>query len=398
MKKHNDFEELIDLVSLGSIESIEKYSSKINLSRVRIGEFGLSLLHFAAWNNRPEICKYLIKKGVDPEASEKFSGKTALHFAAYLGNIEVVIALIESGAEGLITNKSVDCLACHPIHYAAMIGNKEMIDFFLNLPNFNRRERACSIASQSCLGNILDIFIRKRNYELLDYYSPIGGVSAIETNPRLYSDLYIGYRNEYQWSSIHYAAVMGDLQSLEILLKHFPNPTCLQEEYRKHYFFSPGEVAIAEGHIQVAKLLNYDVDVTSYRDSLKIYALRKDEPEYMLRLANAIIERDKGAINDFLDKYGVNILSKKSFKTDNTQYYEKVKFNAFSIACRCFALSFLSHITEKNIEVPALEFTKDGGRDIVEIPFFNWALMDVNPFGEEFFEKISKSLFLSNVS
>ena len=180
------------------------------------------------WHNRIDICKYLIDKGMDPDVREKYSGKTPLHIADYLGNIECAQTLFENGAEVLFSKRSVDDVGCYPAHYAAMTGSKELIDFFLKIPKLDRfriKRSQCSLRILSYAGNILDILIRKRNHGLLDYYASIGIPDAVETNPRVFSTLYVGYRNEHQWTPFHHAACLGDIRSLQILLKHFPHPS-----------------------------------------------------------------------------------------------------------------------------------------------------------------------------
>jgi len=395
MMKHRDFEDLVDLISLGSIEALEKLSSGVNFSKVRVGEYGLTLLHLAAWHNRPDVCEYLIHKGIDPDVSEKYSGKNPLHFASYLGHMESVFALCRNGAEALYSKKSVDALGCHPIHYAATSGNKKMIDFFLNIPKFDQistKRSLCSVRRLSGLGNILDILIRKRNQTLLDYYSPIGGPHAVETNPNIFSAMYVGYNNENQWTPFHFAAVLGDIDALQILLKHFPNASSLDEDFKNQYCFLPGEVALAEGHVEAAKLLGYEGDIESYRQSMKVFSLRDGESKSMEVLANAVINRDEKSIDDFLNKNGVEAFSRQSFKTDIRKYYSEDNLNLYSIACRTFAFSFLNALIEKGVSIPDNEFSRFPIRDAVELPFFNWALMDINPLGEGFFKKVEHSI------
>jgi len=390
----NIFEDYNSLIAEGSIDALEKsFSSKRTLKKVRFGEYELTLLHLAAWHNRPDICEYLIHEGIDPNVREKYSGKTPLHVASYLGHMESVVSLWKNGAEALYSKKSVDSLGCHPIHYAAMSGNKKMIDFFLGIPKFDQittKRTVCSVRKLSGVGNVLDILIRKGNHTLLDYYSPIGGPHAVETNPRVFSAMYVGYKNENQWTPFHFAAVLGDIKALQILLKHFSNASCLDEHFKEHYFFSPGEVALAEGHVEASKLLGYEGDIKSYRKSMKVFSLRNGEPKYMEALANAVIDRDEKFIDDFLNTNGAEAFSRQSFKTDIRKYHCEHKINLYSIACRIFALSFLARLIEKGISIPEAEFSDYLIRDAVELPFFNWALMDINPFGEGFFLKIQK--------
>ena len=75
--EHSSIEKCSDLISNECMTSIEKHLPKGRaLKKIRLGEYGLSPLHLAAWNNRPDLCEYLIKKGIDPIINNL---KTLLH-------------------------------------------------------------------------------------------------------------------------------------------------------------------------------------------------------------------------------------------------------------------------------------------------------------------------------
>uniref|UniRef100_A0A915MV49 Ankyrin repeat domain-containing protein n=1 Tax=Meloidogyne javanica TaxID=6303 RepID=A0A915MV49_MELJA len=57
---------------------------------------GYTALHRAAYNDRIQICKWLLEKGADPEI-RTCDGWTALHCAAFWANYEVVAILLRHG-------------------------------------------------------------------------------------------------------------------------------------------------------------------------------------------------------------------------------------------------------------------------------------------------------------
>jgi hypothetical protein len=62
------------------------------------GEDAYTAVHFAAWDGKVEILKYLIKAGADTDIVGN-DGRTALHLAAVLGHVETVEALLKAGVD-----------------------------------------------------------------------------------------------------------------------------------------------------------------------------------------------------------------------------------------------------------------------------------------------------------
>ncbi len=62
------------------------------------GNDAYTAVHFAAWDGKVEILKYLIKSGADTDVVGN-DGRTALHLAAVLGHVEAVEALLKAGVD-----------------------------------------------------------------------------------------------------------------------------------------------------------------------------------------------------------------------------------------------------------------------------------------------------------
>jgi hypothetical protein len=157
------------LIAEGNLSSIQAKLEKGELStKDKLGACGLSPLHLATWHNKPEICQFLISQKISPTVAETFSQKTPLHIAAYFGHMEVAEVLINLGAK-ITGRKSRDYLNCHPLFYAALGEQEQMLFLFLGIthligPKGSRLDFTAKTVA--CMGNILDILIRKRNFAL----------------------------------------------------------------------------------------------------------------------------------------------------------------------------------------------------------------------------------------
>jgi len=84
---------------------------------------GFTALHFAAFFNRPEIARVLIRGGADVAAVAKNPMKVApLHSAAAAHNREIVRLLLENDAPADVRQEG----GWTPLHEAAQIGDVEM--------------------------------------------------------------------------------------------------------------------------------------------------------------------------------------------------------------------------------------------------------------------------------
>jgi uncharacterized protein len=89
---------------------------------------GFTALHFAAFFNRPEIARDLIRHGADVSAVARNPMKVMpLHSAAAAHSGEIVRLLLENGASPNVPQEG----GWVPLHEAAQIGHKEMVKVLL---------------------------------------------------------------------------------------------------------------------------------------------------------------------------------------------------------------------------------------------------------------------------
>src|SRR6266487_3381744 len=89
---------------------------------------GFTALHFAAFFNRPEIARDLIRHGADVSAVARNPMKVMpLHSAAAAHSGEIVRLLLENGASPNVPQEG----GWVPIHEAAQVGDKEMVKVLL---------------------------------------------------------------------------------------------------------------------------------------------------------------------------------------------------------------------------------------------------------------------------
>ncbi len=89
--------EWLEAATKGDIKSLKKiHSSGIDINA---NEKGFTALHCAAYKNRMNVLKYLIKSGADLDVSEEIDGATPLYLATQENHISAMKELIKSGAD-----------------------------------------------------------------------------------------------------------------------------------------------------------------------------------------------------------------------------------------------------------------------------------------------------------
>ncbi|XP_023244281.1 palmitoyltransferase ZDHHC17-like [Centruroides sculpturatus] len=90
-------------------------------------EENVTLLHWAAINNRQEIVKYYISKGAEVDAIGGELKSTPLHWATRQGHLAMVVLLMQHGADPSLR----DGEGCACIHLAAQFGHTAIVAYLV---------------------------------------------------------------------------------------------------------------------------------------------------------------------------------------------------------------------------------------------------------------------------
>ncbi|KAL1374041.1 hypothetical protein pipiens_018306, partial [Culex pipiens pipiens] len=87
----------------------------------------VTLLHWAAINNRKDIIKYFLDKGAIVDAVGGELNATPLHWATRQGHLGAVVLLLAAGADPSLR----DAEGCSCIHLAAQFGHTALVAYFI---------------------------------------------------------------------------------------------------------------------------------------------------------------------------------------------------------------------------------------------------------------------------
>ncbi|XP_045480576.1 palmitoyltransferase Hip14 isoform X2 [Harmonia axyridis] len=87
----------------------------------------VTLLHWAAINNRKEIMIYFVKKGAEVDAVGGELNATPLHWATRQGHLEAVVLLMNAGADPTLR----DAEGCSCIHLSSQFGHTALVAYFI---------------------------------------------------------------------------------------------------------------------------------------------------------------------------------------------------------------------------------------------------------------------------
>lgn len=382
MLKEKEKQTLLDvcipIVQTGDLKGLKKYASALKRHQSWVGNGGLSPLHLATRHNQVEICQFLLEEGITPDITEPFTQKAPLHIAAYFGHLEIAKVLKKYGAALDVE----DCIACNPIHYAAMGKQKNLILFFL--------ENRIELSVQSIFGNVLDILIRKKSLDLVNFFSNIGGVEPLDT---YYFSSYIPRRSldDGAWTPFHSAAVSGQAEIFDMLMRKFPFMPAIKKGLgyaRLENSTSPEDLAVLEGTPSIKKMLQVEQDTDEYREIfMKKNWYETDFPKRK-ELCDAIRYRNIEKVKELIKNQGIGVIFQREEKSRSDKCFESLeKPNALDFATYVYSLPFFDFLIEERIEIPVDEFFI--GERLSHL-FFNWALMEVHPLGEGFLKHIGK--------
>lgn len=85
----------------------------------------VTLLHWAAINNRKEIMLFFIERGAEVDAVGGELNATPLHWATRQGHLDAAVILMNAGADPSLR----DAEGCSCIHLAAQFGHTALVTF-----------------------------------------------------------------------------------------------------------------------------------------------------------------------------------------------------------------------------------------------------------------------------
>jgi ankyrin repeat protein len=101
---------------LAAVRTLLRQGADVNAAQ---GD-GMTALHWAAYNDEPELAAILLVAGANVEARTRLGDYTPLHLAAARAGAEVVTALLEAGADPSAPTSTGGAL---PLHFAAAGGS-----------------------------------------------------------------------------------------------------------------------------------------------------------------------------------------------------------------------------------------------------------------------------------
>ncbi|WEW57920.1 palmitoyltransferase akr1 [Emydomyces testavorans] len=121
-------EDIMQLARLGETGAIQKLFESGKYDAKYRDEEGITPLHWAAINNRYELCKYLLESGADVDAKGGESVATPAMWAAQRCHYYIVHLLLQYGADPLLT----DVQGYNILHLATIDGNAFLLVLLLH--------------------------------------------------------------------------------------------------------------------------------------------------------------------------------------------------------------------------------------------------------------------------
>jgi ankyrin repeat protein len=120
-------------------------------------------LHMAAMRDHPEIARFLISRGADPDSRDDW-GRTPLMVAATFGTVEVADTLLSGGADPTVKD---DVYGDTAIHHAAIAGQLDVVALLLaegipiDLPSGHEGESALHYAAYHANFGLVEFLVEQ---------------------------------------------------------------------------------------------------------------------------------------------------------------------------------------------------------------------------------------------
>ncbi|MBS4168055.1 ankyrin repeat domain-containing protein [Parachlamydia sp. AcF125] len=165
----------------------------------KISEVGFSLLHYAAYHDRPKVVQFLIQKGADVTARDK-EGYLPLHWAAAQGSVKVVKLLLTRHPASIDAKGMFDRT---PLHRAVFNGKNGAVNLLI--------KEGANLNAQTSEENHLQTPL---------HFAVLQGNMGMVATLTQYPHLDIRIADSQGRTPVHYAIENGVLSVLLLLLTH----------------------------------------------------------------------------------------------------------------------------------------------------------------------------------
>ena len=222
--------------------------------------FGMLALHSATSAGALESVRFLVSEGIDPNYkpeggySARIRGQSPLHLAIATGNAEIVSLLLENGADAFAADSS----GATPLHVATQYGHKPLVKMLVKVMGARAHARdkngttplhiAARQGHRDLVAQLLFIEnkgLRQRIEKFLT--SQLGNDAANNTDLSYLVDV----KNDFGLSPLHYAALAGREEVVELLLQQGANINTFNAQG-----LTPLFLASRDGHEGVVELLS----------------------------------------------------------------------------------------------------------------------------------------------
>lgn len=144
------FIDLVRTAQFGRHEELSRYLDAGYYDVNHRDNENVTLLHWAAINDRGTIVDYLLKKGADINATGGDLESTPLHWAVRQGHLSMVVKLVRNGAD----MSTFDIEGCNALHVAAQLGHTPIVAYLIakgidiNSPDATGRTALMWVASK----------------------------------------------------------------------------------------------------------------------------------------------------------------------------------------------------------------------------------------------------------
>jgi len=288
---------------------------------------GHTAFHMAAGRGHINVVRFLLAKGADPDSRERVSGATPLNLAVEMGQKDMAELLLSRGADvnarckqinitplqvaasqgnidmaALLIARGADVNTRYesnwhksdwtPLRYAIQGCNTEMIQLLIDngarLDVTDRRGRSlATVAMYNEDREIVELLLAVGADVTIQLAAFVGDMEKIKN--LIDEGVDINLQNEIGYTPLHYAAMAGNTQVVELLITEGARIDINSSEDFKRKVYSPLHLAVNYGRTEVVRLLiskSADVEIKDAGDCTPLhqaaYMGHKDIVEILL--------------------------------------------------------------------------------------------------------------------